>query len=222
MWNITELPIRGTVYGTLLNHRDTLNALGDQVNVAPYKAAPKAPILYIKPRNTIVGNDDAVTVPADVSELQIGATLGLVIGRVASKLNLAKALNYVAGYTIVNDISVPHASFYRPSMRFKCRDSFCPIGPVIVPSKTILNPDNLAITVSIDGVVVQKTTTSDRIRSVAQLLVDVTDFMTLHPGDILSIGISAGSPLVKAGQKVSIAIEGIGKLENNFVVEELV
>lgn len=222
MWNITELPIRGTVYGTLLNHRDTLTALGDQVNAAPYKAAPKAPILYIKPRNTIVGNDAAVVVPADVSELQIGATLGLVIGRAASKLNLAEALSYVAGYTIVNDISVPHASFYRPSMRFKCRDGFCPIGPVIVPSKTIPNPDNLAITVSIDGVVVQKTTTSDRIRSVAQLLVDVTDFMTLHPGDILSIGISAGSPLVKAGQKVSIAIEGIGKLENNFVVEELV
>lgn len=222
MWNILELPIRGTVYGTLLNHRDTMAALGDEVNAVPYKAPPKAPILYIKPRNTQVGNGDQVLVPFDAPELQIGATLGVVIGRVASKVGLTDALTYVSGYTIVNDISVPHSSFYRPSMRFKCRDTFCPIGSVIVPAEKINNPDNLAITVSIDGEVVQKTNTSDRIRSIAQLLVDVTEFMTLHPGDVLSIGISGSCPLAKAGQRVSIEIEGVGKLENHLVVEELV
>ena len=222
MWNILELPIRGTVYGTLLNHRDTMAALGDEVNAVPYKAPPKAPILYIKPRNTHVGNDDQVLVPSDATELQIGATLGVVIGRVASKVGLTDALTYVSGYTIVNDISVPHSSFYRPSMRFKCRDTFCPIGSAIVPAEKVKNPDNLAITVSIDGEVVQKTNTSDRIRSIAQLLVDVTEFMTLHPGDVLSIGISGSCPLAKVGQTVSIEIEGVGKLENHLVVEELV
>ena len=222
MWNILELPIRGTVYGTLLNHRDTMAALGDEVNAVPYKAPPKAPILYIKPRNTHVGNDDQVLVPSDATELQIGATLGVVIGRVASKVGLTDALTYVSGYTIVNDISVPHSSFYRPSMRFKCRDTFCPIGSAIVPAEKVKNPDNLAITVSIDGEVVQKTNTSDRIRSIAQLLVDVTEFMTLHPGDVLSIGISGSCPLAKAGQRVSIEIEGVGKLENHLVEEELV
>lgn len=221
MWNFSELPVRGTVYGTLLNHRDALAALGDQVNEVPYKAPPKAPILYIKPRNTIVGNGSSVVVPSDASELEIGATLGLVIGRTATKLNLSDAISYVAGFTIVNDISVPHASFYRPSMRFKCRDGFCPVGPAVVPSSAIAEPDNLAITISVDGVVVQKTNTNNRIRSIAQLLVDVTDFMTLHPGDVLSIGVAAGAPLAKAGQKVSIAIEGIGQLENMLVAEGL-
>ena len=221
MWNFSELPVRGTVYGTLLNHRDALAALGDQVNQVPYKAAPKAPILYIKPRNTIVGNGSSVVVPSDVSELEVGATLGLVIGRTATKLSLSDAISYVAGYTIVNDISVPHASFYRPSMRFKCRDGFCPMGPVVVQSSTIADPDNLAITISVDDVVVQKTNTNNRIRSVAQLLVDVTDFMTLHPGDVLSIGVAANAPLAKAGQKMIIAIEGIGQLENTLVAEVL-
>lgn len=222
MLNILELPIGGTVYGTLLNHRGALAALGDAVNEAPYKAAPKAPILYIKPKNTQVGQGDLVIVPSDVAELQIGATLGLVIGKTASKVSLSEALNYVAGFTIVNDISVPHDSFYRPSMRFKCRDTFCPIGPVIVPTQKISDPDHLKMTVSVDGKVVQQTNTSDRIRSVAQLLVDVTEFMTLHPGDVLSIGISANAPLAKAGQKVAVSIEGIGQLENTLVAEELV
>ncbi len=221
MWNILELPIRGTVYGTLLNHRDALAALGEEVNAAPYKAPPKAPILYIKPRNTHISNGGSVVVPSDAPELQIGATLGLVIGRTACKVSLSDALSYVSGYTIVNDISVPHASFYRPSMRFKCRDTFCPIGPNIVAADKVSNPDNLKISVSIDGAIVQTTNTSDRIRSIAQLLVDVTEFMTLHPGDVLSIGISGSCPLAKAGQKISVAIEGLGQLENNLVAEEL-
>lgn len=221
MWNFSELPVRGTVYGTLLNHRDALAALGDQVNQVPYKSPPKAPIMYIKPRNTIIGHGDSVTVPSDVAELEIGATLGLVIGKTASKVSLDQAMSFIAGYTIVNDISVPHASFYRPSMRFKCRDGFCPMGPVVIPAASIKDPDNLSVTVSIDGAVVQKTNTNNRIRSIAQLLVDVTDFMTLHPGDVLSIGVAAGAPLAKTGQRVSITIEGIGQLENNLIAEVL-
>lgn len=97
---------RGTVYGTLLNHHDALAALGDAVNAPPYKAAPKAPILYIKPRNTWLDAGDAIVVPAGVPELEIGATLGLVIGRPACRVTEADALSYVAGYVIVNDVSV--------------------------------------------------------------------------------------------------------------------
>ena len=117
-------PTRGTVYGTLLNHRDALAELDDQVNAAPYKAPPKAPILYIKPRNTVVGHRVPVRLPVDAEELEIGATLGAVIGRTASHVAEADALEHVAGYTVVNDISVPHASVYRPSMRFKCHEGF--------------------------------------------------------------------------------------------------
>lgn len=221
MSNIFQPPIGGTVYGTLLNHREALATLGDQVNAAPYKAPPKAPILYVKPRNTWAQSGDAVVVPSDTQDLQIGATLGLVIGRTACKVTAANALDHVAGYVVVNDISVPHDSFYRPSMRFKCRDGSCPMG-AYVPRDAVANPDALTVTVAIDGVVMQHTDTGGRVRSVAQLLADVTEFMTLHPGDVLSIGVAAHAPLARSGQRVTITIESVGQLDNVLVAEELV
>lgn len=220
MWTLTEFPFRGTLYGTLLNHRDALAALGDQVNAAPYKTPPKAPILYIKPRNTVVGHGVPVQVPVDAPELEMGATLGVVIGRTACKVSVEDALSFVAGYTVVNDISVPHASFYRPSMRFKCRDGFCPVGPVVVPRALVANPDALEITVALDGVVVHRSSTAGLIRPVAQLLADVSEFMTLYPGDVLSVGVAAASPRARAGQRVTVTIDGVGQLENTLIAEE--
>ena len=210
-------PTRGTVYGTLLNHRDALAALGDQVNAAPYKAPPKAPILYIKPRNTVVGHRVPVVVPADAPELEMGATLGVVIGWTASHVSQAQALDFVAGYTVVNDISVPHASVYRPSMRFKCRDGFCPIGPAIVARALVPEPDALDISVGIDNETVQRSSTAGLVRPIAQLIADVTEFMTLFPGDVLTVGVAANGPRARAGQTVTITIHGVGQLENTLV-----
>lgn len=207
----------GTVYGTLLNHRDALAALGEQMNAAPYKAPPKAPILYIKPRNTVVGDGVAVSVPADAVELEIGATLGVVIGRTAVGVSRAEALSFVAGYTVVNDISLPHASVYRPSMRFKCRDGFCPMGSVVVAREQVPEPDALEILVAIDGHTVQRSRTADLVRPVAQLLADVTEFMTLFPGDVLTVGVAAHAPRARAGQTVTITIPGVGQLETPLV-----
>jgi 5-oxopent-3-ene-1,2,5-tricarboxylate decarboxylase/2-hydroxyhepta-2,4-diene-1,7-dioate isomerase len=210
--------MNGTVYGTLLNHRDALAALGDAVNAPPYKAPPKAPVLYIKPRNTWVADGAAVIVPAGAPELEIGATLGLVIGRAACRVGVAQALSFVSGYVIVNDVSIPHASFYRPSLRFKIRDTFCPLGR-LVSSDAIDSPDALQITVRVDGEVVHRASTAGLIRSAAQLLSDVSEFMTLVPGDVLSVGVAAGAPRARAGQTVRIDIEGLGHLENPFVAE---
>jgi 5-oxopent-3-ene-1,2,5-tricarboxylate decarboxylase/2-hydroxyhepta-2,4-diene-1,7-dioate isomerase len=210
-------PTGGTVYGTLLNHRDALAALGDHMIAAPYKAPPKAPILYIKPRNTVVGHRVPVVVPIDAIELEIGATLGIVIGRTASCLSEAQALAFVAGYTVVNDISVPHASVYRPSMRFKCQDGFCPMGPAIVARALVPAPDALDISVAIDNETVQRSSTADLVRPVARLIADVTEFMTLFPGDVLTVGVAAGAPRARAGQTVTITIHGVGQIENTLV-----
>ena len=209
---------RGTVYGTLLNHADALAALGEAVNAPPYKAPPKAPVLYIKPRNTWVGEGDAVIVPAGVEALEIGATLGLVIGRAASRVSEGEALQYVAGAVIVDDVSVPHASYYRPSLRFKARATFCPLGP-FVARDAIGSPDALAIVVSIDGETVQRASTAGLIRSAARLIAEVSEFMTLSPGDVLSVGVAAGAPRARAGQRVSIAIDGLGRLDNPLIAE---
>ena len=209
--------LTGTVYGCLLNHRPALAALGNAVNEAPYKAAPKAPVLYVKPRNTLCRSGDAVEVPADATELEIGAALGIVFGRTACRVRQADAFAAVAGYTIVNDVSVPHTSFYRPSIRFRARDGFCPIGPRVVAANNVENPDQLAVQVWVDGRLVHTTSTADMIRPVARLIADVSDFMTLAPGDVLMLGVAAGAPRARAGQHVAIAIAGLGRLENLFI-----
>lgn len=211
--------LSGVVYGTLLNHRPALDALGEAAKAPPYKAAPVAPVLYIKPRNTLAGNHSTVMIPVDAEALEIGANLGLVIGRTACKVQEDQALEYVAGYTIVNDISVPHDVFYRPSIRLKARDGYCPIGPVVAPREQVPHPDDLSVQVWVDGLLQQDTDTANRIRGVAQLLADVTEFMTLQPGDILMLGASHAAPRVRAGQEARIAIQGIGELVCRFAKE---
>ena len=211
---------RGTVYGTLLNHHDALAALGAAVREPPYKAPPKAPVLYIKPRNTWAGAGDLIAVPAGVDELEIGPTLGLVIGRTACRVNEADALSFVAGCVIVNDVSVPHASYYRPSLRFKARDGFCPIGPFVARAAVGVI-DALQLRVEIDGETVHRSSTAGLIRPAARLLAEVSEFMTLSPGDVLMLGVAAGAPRARAGQRVSILIDGMGRLDNSLVAEEV-
>lgn len=213
--------LSGVVYGTLMNDPAALAALGDAVHQAPYKAPPKAPVLYVKPRNTLASNGAALALPAGWDMLEIGAALGLVIGRTACRVDAASALSYVAGYTIVNDVSLPHDSFYRPSIRFKARDGFCPIGPAVVPASAIVNPDALGVRVYVNDELVHSTSTAGRVRPAAQLLAAVTDFMTLQPGDILMLGVSAGAPKARAWQRVAIEIDGLGRLENTVQAEEV-
>jgi 5-oxopent-3-ene-1,2,5-tricarboxylate decarboxylase/2-hydroxyhepta-2,4-diene-1,7-dioate isomerase len=203
----------GTVYGVLLNHAPALAAMGDAVNAPPYMAPPKAPVLYLKPRNTLSAPGQAIDMPADVPALQIGANLGAVIGRTACRLNVADALDFVAGYAIVNDLSVPHEAFFRPSVRFKALNGSCVIGPVR-PRSRIANPDRLPVRIFIDGQLAQSTDTANRRRPLAELLADITDFMTLAPGDIVLLGTSHGAPVARAGQRIAIEIEGLGRLEN--------
>jgi len=209
--------LSGVVYGALLNHRTALAALGDAVNQPPYQGAPRAPVLYIKPRNTLAAGDEPVAIPPGVAELEIGATLGIVIGRVACRVAEARSLEHVAGYVIVNDVSVPHLPYYRPSIRCKARDGFCPLGPSVVARTVVANPDALTIRVYIDGELKLTATTSELVRPVARLLADVTDFMTLSPGDVLAVGAAAPAPRVGVGQHSRIAIDGLGVLESRFV-----
>jgi 5-oxopent-3-ene-1,2,5-tricarboxylate decarboxylase/2-hydroxyhepta-2,4-diene-1,7-dioate isomerase len=215
-------PPLGTVYGTLLNHRDALLALGDAVERPPYKAAPKAPVLYIKPRNCVIGDGAAIVVPAGVAELEMGATLGMVIGRDACRVAEADALSCIAGYTVCNDVSVPHASYYRPSIRFKCRDGFLPVGPWIVGARHIADADAVGLRVEVDGRTVQRTDSPRWVRGAARLIAAVSEFMTLSAGDMLMLGVPAGAPRARAGQRVAIHIDGVGTLESPLVAEPAV
>src|SRR5690606_14450553 len=124
-----DVPVDGTVYGTLLNYQGALAALADAIHNPPYAEPPKAPILYLKPPNTWIGYGKPIPVPAAAGAVEIGAALGVVIGRTACRVSAADALDHVRGYTIVNDVTLPHTSIYRPPIRQRCRDGFCPIGP---------------------------------------------------------------------------------------------
>ncbi|MED4116286.1 fumarylacetoacetate hydrolase family protein [Priestia megaterium] len=214
-----DVPVSGTVYGTLLNYKGALAALGEAVNENPYKEEPKAPILYIKPRNTVIGYNMPIPLPADVTELEVGAALGIVIGRTATRVSEEEALEYVAGYTVVNDISVPHESVYRPAIRQKARDGFCPIGPWIMERDAVTDANAVNIRVYINGQLRQENNTGNLIRPIARLISDITEFMTLNTGDTLLVGVPENAPLAKAGDHIRIEVEGIGNLENKIVHE---
>src|SRR5882757_3886661 len=148
-FDVPPYRLSGAVYGTLLNHRSALAALGDAVNGPPYGAPPDAPVLYIKPRNTLGKSGSVVRIPAGITELEVGACLGLVIGRTACRVSEPRALDYVAGYLIVADVSIPHASYHRPAIRFKARDGYCPLGPVVDRKSTRLNSSHANISYAV-------------------------------------------------------------------------
>ncbi|MGH8821021.1 MAG: fumarylacetoacetate hydrolase family protein, partial [Rhodoferax sp.] len=192
----------GTVYGVLLNFRGELQALAPQMNEPPYKAPPKAPILYIKPANTWSAQDAAIAVPANVPQVEIGATMAMVMGQDACAVQAGDALQHVAGYVLMNDLSVPHASLYRPPVKYKCLDGFLGVGPACVAAQVAGDPARFTLAVRVNGVLRQSVDFANLVRNAAQLLADVSDFMTLHRGDVLMLGCDAGRPLVRAGDRI--------------------
>jgi 5-oxopent-3-ene-1,2,5-tricarboxylate decarboxylase/2-hydroxyhepta-2,4-diene-1,7-dioate isomerase len=210
--------LSGVVYGTLLNDPASVAALGDAVNAPPYKAPPRAPVLYVKPRNTLAANGAAVAVPADAGLMEIGASLGLVISRSACRVTAEEALSFIAGWVLVADLCVPHGSFYRPNVRLRARDGSCLLGPA-VPRGAVVDPADLQFRVTVGDRPAHVARTSGMTRPVAQLLQDVSEFMTLHAGDVLMLGVSAGAPQGQAGESFAIECNGLRRLHGRLVAE---
>jgi 5-oxopent-3-ene-1,2,5-tricarboxylate decarboxylase/2-hydroxyhepta-2,4-diene-1,7-dioate isomerase len=204
------------VYGVALNFRRALESLRLQMDRDPYKQPPVAPILYIKPRNTWSTDGAAIPLPADAEQLKMGGTLGVVIDRAAWRVYEKDAFAYVGGYVVVNDVSIPHESYYRPPIRQQCRDGFCPIGSSLAK---LPDPNRIEIRIKINGELRCTATTADLVRSVERLIADVTEFMTLGSGDLLLVGEPHDAPLAGAGDRVRVEIDGLGSLENQVVPE---
>lgn len=196
---------RGTVYGTLLNFRSEVEALAPRMHDAPYKAPPKAPILYVKPANTWSADNDAITVPARVPEVEIGATLAMVM----------ESPGEIAGYVLMNDLSVPHTSFFRPPVKFKCLDGFLAIGSELAP----VDPVSLRLQVRINGELRQTVRFDALVRDPQQLLADVSEFMTLRDGDMLMIGCGYPRPMAAVGDRIELSAPGLRMLTNTLVAE---
>jgi 5-oxopent-3-ene-1,2,5-tricarboxylate decarboxylase / 2-hydroxyhepta-2,4-diene-1,7-dioate isomerase len=157
-------------------------------------------VLYLRPRNTWSKTGAPIRLPAGESALKMSGTLGVVMGR---------SLSYVA----VNDISVRHESYFRPAIRERCRDGFCVIG-----SETTDRLPNEFRTF-VNGELLCRASTADLFRPIDRLISDISEFLTLQPGDILLIGEPPDSPLAAVGDRVRVEIDGLAPLENEVVPE---
>lgn len=202
-----------TVVGALLNYRGAWQAMAPAMSQPPHHRPPVHPVLYLKPANTWSADGRPVVLPPDVPEVEVGAALGVVIGRAAARVRRADALGHVAGYRIVNDVTVPHATVLRPPLKQKCRDGFCPMGAV-VPAARVPDPDALSIRAFVNGTLRRQASTRELIRDVATLIADITEFMTLDAGDVLLVGVPEDPPRARAGDRMAIEIDGLGRLEN--------
>jgi 5-oxopent-3-ene-1,2,5-tricarboxylate decarboxylase/2-hydroxyhepta-2,4-diene-1,7-dioate isomerase len=200
---------RGTVYGTLMNFRGEHEALAAQMNQAPYQAPPQAPVLYMKPANTWTENGRSIVLPAHVTEVEVGASVAMVM----------KSAREVEGYVLVNDLSVPQENFFRPPVKSKCIDGFLGIGDRIRARNEAGDPAVFKLEVRINGQLKQTVRFAQLVRSADKLLADVSEFMTLQPGDLLMLGCDVGRPRARAGDRIDISMPALGTLTNTLVAE---
>ncbi|WP_112194662.1 fumarylacetoacetate hydrolase family protein [Pseudomonas sp. LG1E9] len=209
----------GTLFGVALNYQGLLKQHLAEFEQPPYQKPPVKPVLFIKTPNTRNQHGANVVHPGQGERLQPGPALGVVMAKSASRVSQADALDYVAGFTIINEFSLPEDSYYRPAVKAKCRDGFCAIGPELVPTAQVADPHSLAITLYVNGEIRQHNTTANCVRSIALLIAEISEFMTLHAGDVLITGTPEGRVDVQPGDTVEVEISGLGRLVNHVVAE---
>jgi 2,4-diketo-3-deoxy-L-fuconate hydrolase len=200
-----------------LNYRDHAEEQGVDL--------PTAPLLFAKWNNTLIGPGEPIVIPPIVTKTDYEAELGVVIGSRASKVSAENALEAVAGYICVNDVSARDLQFADGQWtRGKSPDTFCPVGPGLVTREDVPDPQVLPIRAILNGETVQESTTANMIFGVADVIAYVTRTITLEPGDLIATGTPAGvgafrdPPLfMKPGDEITIEIDGIGSLTNPVV-----
>ncbi len=186
---------------------------------------------FIKASRCVTGDGATVKLPAASKAIDWEAELGAVIGRTAKDVPLDKALDYVMGYTIANELSardlgrrdqLPDSTPFKWDwVGQKCFDDACPLGPWIVPASDIKDPQKLGIKLWVNDVIKQDSNTSDMIFNLAEQLSHLSSRITLHPGDIILTGTPAGvgaarREFLKAGDVARVWVEGIGTLTNKM------
>lgn len=201
--------------GIGLNYKDHVEELKGQ--------APKQPLLFAMYANAIIGPEDAIIVPPMSQQIDYEAELGVVIGRRARQVPVESAIDYVAGYTIINDVSARDLQFSDGQwLRAKSFDTFAPMGPYLVTTQALKDGDGLDIELRLNGKTMQKSNTRNLIFKVPELVSYISKVMTLEVGDVIATGTPGGvgfgrNPQVfmKPGDVVEIELEGIGQLRNS-------
>jgi 2,4-diketo-3-deoxy-L-fuconate hydrolase len=201
-----------------LNYSDHAAETGVQV--------PELPIIFMKATTAIVGPNDDVVIPRGSKKTDWEVELGVVIGDMARDVSLDDALNHVAGYLVVNDISerefqMEHGGQW---VKGKSCDTFGPLGPYLVTRDEVPNPQNLAMWLEVNGHRYQSGNTRTMVFNVAHLVSHVSRYMTLMPGDVISTGTPPGVGLgqkpptyLKVGDLMELEIEGLGKQRQHVI-----
>lgn len=203
----------GWIYGPLLNERSSWDRFGDQLSQPPYGAPPTVPPLYFKPPNTHVGHGARVRLPAYADRVELGVSIGMVFGRPVARTAPDAAWDAVVGCVLVLDLSVPNPSVYRPPVQEKCFDGACPVGPWVVDRADLPALESIALRSFVNGALVAERRCDDLVRGPAQLIADVSDFMTLAAGDVLTLGYPVGAvPTAGRGDHIRVEADGLGVL----------
>jgi 2,4-diketo-3-deoxy-L-fuconate hydrolase len=213
------LPIErpGKIICVGLNYRDHAEEQGVEL--------PNAPLFFAKYTTALIGSGEPIVIPPLVTECDYEAELGVVMGRTVRDVTRESALEAVAGYICANDVSARNLQFSDGQWtRGKSPDTFCPVGPRLVPAAEIADPHNLRIRAIVSGEVLQDSTTANLIFGVDEIISYASQTSTLEAGDLILTGTPAGvgvfrdpKRLLQPGDEVTIEIEGIGELTNPVV-----
>jgi 2-keto-4-pentenoate hydratase/2-oxohepta-3-ene-1,7-dioic acid hydratase in catechol pathway len=183
---------------------------------------PTEPVVFCKTSHAIIGPDAPIEIPEGIGRVDHEVELAVIIGDTAREIRREDAYRYVAGYTILNDVTARDLqkkaiASAHPWYVSKNVDTFCPVGPCIITPDAVENPMNLAIECQVNGETRQKDRTSSMIFDIPALIENITKFVTLEPGDVLSTGTPEGIGPIVPGDTVTCIIEGIGELTNPVV-----
>lgn len=191
---------------------------------------PDEPVIFMKATSSISGPNDDLVIPRGARQVDWEVELGVVIGRAAKYVSQADALAHVAGYCVVHDVSEREFQLERCGQwtKGKSCDTFAPLGPYLVTRDAVPDPQNLKMWLRVNGELRQNGTTNTMAYGVAHLVSYLSQFMTLHPGDIISTGTPPGVGLgmqtptyLKPGDVVELGIEGLGTQRQRVVADEV-
>lgn len=210
---LTPVIPRSKILGIGRNYADHAAEFGHDV--------PAIPLVFLKPNTSVIGPGEPIVRPASSTRVDFEGELAVVIGRICRNVPAERVPDVIFGYTVANDVS---ARDYQESdgqwARAKGFDTFCPLGPWIVTHLSLEEAGNLEIRTTVNDVVKQDASTKLLMRSITDLIVHVTSFTTLLPGDVILTGTPAGVGPIVPGDRVSVEIAEIGTLTNPVVGED--
>jgi 2-keto-4-pentenoate hydratase/2-oxohepta-3-ene-1,7-dioic acid hydratase in catechol pathway len=175
---------------------------------------PDRPLLFLKPPNAVAGHGDTIVPPAGKDRIDYEAELAVVIGEQSRHVPAAEAMDVVAGFTCLNDVSNRDDQRREQNwVRGKAFDGAAPMGPVLASPDEV--PEDATIELRVDGRVRQEGVRADMVFSVPELIAEITAYVTLEPGDVIATGTPAGVGPLEDGDHVAIEFEGIGTLEHD-------